>query len=143
MPEITEKVLELDRARVFRTAGFVAERGVGSAASAFFLNPVEVLSEDGRRIGWAALSFATWALDCIRADLVFDYASPERLEIETGSRPLYAVAMGVMELSVAPFEIKGRLPMGRGDAGDVHITSILISSTPSYVLQPPLGSAEL
>jgi hypothetical protein len=54
-------------------------------------NPVPVRSEDGRLLGYASVYMEGSRL---RADLALDYASPERLNVQTGSSPLYAVPVG-------------------------------------------------
>lgn len=138
MPEITEKIVSLDEAKVFRTSADLAICYPGEMRLFHFQNPVEVLGDDGKRIGWAAL---TWvALDLLAADLVFDYASPERFDIQTQSRKLYARMKGVMTLSVEPFEIVGLLPsVVHKGLEDVQITAVVLGAEPGLQLQTPLG----
>src|SRR5947209_8302751 len=53
-------------------------------------NPVVLLGSDGTQVG-----FATLAVDNnhLKADLFFEYASPDRLTLETNSYPLRACAV--------------------------------------------------
>lgn len=53
-------------------------------------NPVVLLGSDGTQVGFATLSVDK---DELKADLFFEYASPDRLTLETNSYPLRACAV--------------------------------------------------
>ena len=74
-------------------------------------NPVPILSDDsGERIGYAALSLEPRPAVSVIDDLLYvapsqlvaeaaiDYATPERLDVETGARRLWLVPCGEMDV---------------------------------------------
>lgn len=109
-----------------------------------YRNPVEVRA-GGKRIGWASLWSKPWPRKELMADLVFDYASPERLSIETESESLYARLDGVFSLREDPFEYVGVYYeyLDKYRISDVEVTALEISSLRSYSVQPRLGEVVL
>lgn len=59
-------------------------------------NPLPIRSEDGRLLGYASVSMEGSRLV---ADMSIDYATPERLTIQNGSPPLYAVPVGEVKFA--------------------------------------------
>lgn len=59
-------------------------------------SPLPVRSEDGRLLGYAS---ATVEGHRLVADIAIDYATPERLTIQNGSPPLYAVPVGEVKVA--------------------------------------------
>lgn len=131
------KDLNLDKARVIRVFGETTppwRRLMWQVTS-----PVEVLSEDGSRIGWAAIH-PVGAADsaCITSALCYD--SPERLDIENGQR-YYSWIEGYAQIDVLPYEIRGMIhPLGDVTVNIEHllITGIRLLKRPSFRGQSPI-----
>jgi hypothetical protein len=136
------KTLALDSARLYRVKTVLAELQANTEVS--FLNPVEIRSGD-RRLGWASLSIQGGPSRVRRliADLVFSYATPERLSIETGAELLYARIEAVTELGAEPWEVVGLYHSLLPEPLEVQVLGIEIQNRPGFYNQPSLCEAVL
>ncbi len=142
VPETVEKIIKQEDVRLFRVRTVCVEN-----LEYFDLtvtNPIEVRA-GSRRIGWASLDFGGGFEHglVVEADLVFDYASPERLSIETGAQKLYARLEGVHALAAEPFEHVGLYSERLQGVQALQVLGIEISSEPAYEEQPALGEVTL
>lgn len=140
VPETVERTITEADARLFRVRTVAAELNPGVRVE--FLNPVEVMA-GGKRIGWASLSIDdVWMTKKIVADLVFDYATPERLSIQAGQK-LYARVEGINSLRVEPFEVVGLWRALLPEVQQIDVLGLEISNTPGYEDQPFIGEPVL
>lgn len=98
-PPVIERVITEEDGKTYRARACLVKTIEGPFATDGFRgfsfpNPVPVHSVDGRRIGFAELE---WDGKQLMAEVVIDYASQERLLIETGEK-LYARPVGVVVL---------------------------------------------
>jgi hypothetical protein len=94
-----ERVITQDDARLFRAKVYLLESDpvvTFREARIEHVNPLPVYDDTGRLIGGASVVVEDGR---VRADLVFDYASPERLDIETEQR-VYAHPRGTFRWDV-------------------------------------------
>jgi hypothetical protein len=98
-----ERVISQQDVRLYRAQVFLLESTPThsfSGAHVEYLNPLPVYDSTGRLIGGATI--VQRALDgSVRVDLVFDYAVPERLDIET-DQPVYAHPRGLFYFTSHP-----------------------------------------
>lgn len=135
MSETTEKTVSLDAARVFRAHTCVGL--VSDDASVSWPSPVKVIGDDGRRLGWASLSYEKGE---IHAHICIDYQTPERLSAETGSQRLYPRMVGYRGSAItAPWHV---FPGELAD-GEFFIDALRFMSQPGFESQPALGEAIL
>jgi hypothetical protein len=92
MESAVDRVLDLDDAKTYRVEttvlildDYVPSYGYAGAA-VLFKNPVPVYSDEGRGIGFAALSVTGRAVE---AEIFLRYDTNERFLLETKSQPLY------------------------------------------------------
>lgn len=131
-----ERLITEADARLVRFRTVAAELDQQTVVS--FLNPVEVMA-GSRRIGWASLQIDDfWVTRKVIADLVFDYATPERLSIQAGQR-LYARLEGLNELDVEPYEIVGLWSDALPGFRRIEVLGLSISTEPGYKYQPAIG----
>ena len=99
-----ERVILQEEAKIFRAEGPVLVEGLLTEATGL---PIPVYSYDGKRIGFASLTFNGRGQQAVAMNL--EYASEERLLIETGCENLYAhrIPNGIV-LSITP---NGLLPV--------------------------------
>lgn len=143
MPENVEKVIKQEDTRLLRVRAVVgtfrSEVFDYDRAELIVTNPVEVVSEDGESLGWASVY-----LDGMRviADMVLDYATPERLSYENGES-LYAQAQGTMDFNVLDFEQRGTLDFSgrpyRVRVLDVTVLKVVVTAKPTDDSLDPIG----
>jgi hypothetical protein len=82
-----DRVFTQEETRVFRRNTVLMPYRQGLT----WVNPVPIFGDQGKIIGFAALT-RVWRItgDVLLASLAFDYQTPERLDVETGARRLYA-----------------------------------------------------
>lgn len=116
-----EKTILLSDVKLYRARTFLfAEEEYGQYG---FVNPLPVQADDGRLLGWGSADLEGFL------NLALDYATPERLEIETGARKLYA------NPAFAPQETDSlRAP---------EIVAVVLRATPLYPGQPAIGEVIL
>lgn len=96
-------------------------------------NPLPVRSEDGRLLGYASAVVEGHRLV---ADIAIDYATPERLTIQNGSPPLYAVPVGEVKVAFHAFLSDWDLTKPLA-ASLIAVSGIVLSATPSSAVQKP------
>ncbi len=141
--QATERVITQSETRLYRACVslFTPDSPTSSYqfhdARIVYQSPVPVLDDTGRVIGGASVS-RQGGVGCLSVDLVFDYSSPERLDIETEGR-VYAHPRGSMTMK------SGDIPLsefdGPGDfrVGSVHLTGIVLSKKRSAFAAPVRG----
>ncbi len=145
MLDITEQTVPLESARLFRVRTVLAV--LAPRVQIEFLNPVEIRS--GRtRLGWACLYIEKncQAEQLLFADLVFSYATPERLSIETGSERLYGRPEGYYLVGGDPYDGLGVLDwriLERQDLEQLKVFGIEMGREPAFEGQPRLGEVVL
>lgn len=125
LPKTGERVIDEESTKTFRCEAVVLylddEDGkyLYEGAEAHFENPVPVFNSEHKRIGAAALSVEG---KVVKAEIFLDYHTPERLNIETKSVPVYAHinAYEAMDNST-----------GRWRCTDTNIVAIDLDSTPT------------
>lgn len=145
MPDTTERILDLKLAKLFRVRTVLAV--LGPSVQFSVLNPVEVRSGSAR-LGWASV-YVEKNCQCeqmVFADLVFSYATPERLSIETRSERLYGRIEGFFALSSEPWDgvrvIEPEI-LARLDLTQVDVLGIEIRREAAFQGQPSLGEVVL
>jgi hypothetical protein len=141
--DFVERIVTEADVRLFRLSTVLAV--LPQTVFVSYLNPVEIRS-GRRRLGWASLHVEkARGAQTIKADMVFDYASPERLTIETGGAKLFARLEGVHEMLDEPFESVGlyHVKLRPAQILQIDVLGLEISDKPSYDDQPYLGEAVL
>lgn len=88
--EFIRRVLDLSEVEIFEWDD--APLNIGPSikeAALFWQNPVPVLGDGGKRIGFATLWRDKWDSGDVFADLFLTKESPERLDLQSNVRPLY------------------------------------------------------
>jgi hypothetical protein len=122
-----DRVIEQDTVRLYRARVTLLESNEDillGEAKIEYLNPLPVLDDTGRAIGGASISSDG---DRVVADLVFDYASPERLDIESDI-PVYAHPRGSLRLDALPLSDFDGTLVGPLKVLMVKVTAVALSN---------------
>jgi hypothetical protein len=96
-----DKVLDLDQEKCFPIGGPIAflESPIYDfdGAAIEFDDPVPVIDDGGKTIGYALISYADNG-KALHADVELTYSNPERLSIQTGDDPYYLQIVGAMSV---------------------------------------------
>lgn len=101
-------------------------------------SPIPVRSEDGRLLGYASAVVEGHRLV---ADIAIDYATPERLTIQNGSPPLYAIPVGEVKV-----DFHASLSNWEGKpvyASLLSVWGISVSTRPAHSKTEPLSVSVL
>jgi hypothetical protein len=120
--ETTEKTLDLSGVKLFRARTILSEHC--SPWAVLVVNPIPVLNDENTLLGWASVT--TEGYRCF-ADLALNYATPERLSIETKAQQLFAHPKFLDPLDQYHFDI----------------IAIVLSTGAYWPDQPAIGEAVL
>jgi hypothetical protein len=103
IPAPVERVIDQDSAKVFQVksdvfflddAQHVTRGYFFTNCETVFKNPVPVKNDSSTLIGFASLSILN---NIVSADICLDYSTPERLNIQVGSIPLFPHLIAAVE----------------------------------------------
>jgi hypothetical protein len=111
-----ERVITQDEVKLYRSKGVVTylDGGIydfGAASVTFKANPVPVLNDDNKTIGFASVTVVRdeSGRRSLVADIAIDYSTEERLLAETGEK-LWPRVFGTMRFAALPlFDFQQRL----------------------------------
>jgi hypothetical protein len=126
-----ERIIEQKDVRLYRTSVTLLEPNVSirfDGAKIEYVNPLPVHDDTGRVIGGASIAHDGQK---VTAEIVFDYATPERLDLENDA-VLFAEPRGYMwpaqkPLSFEQFPVPDNQPY---HAGRVVLTGVVLSRSP-------------
>lgn len=121
-PSAIDRVIDETTAKTFNITAVLAE--LDNAVKVQFENPVPVKNEDGKLIGFATLHRSGHR---VLGELFIDYATPERLTIETKAEKLYGRAAGTVSVFLV------------GGSDTFSISHVLVTSSNEGFPRPPLG----
>lgn len=106
-------------------------------------NPVDLHDDTGKVIGTGVVEFSkvggwNWNAPEIAANLFFDYQTPERLLVETGERPLYAIPKGEIDLGGDAINPEEFAPSEKITVKRIKVHAIHISQKPGKEWRQPI-----